>query len=53
MGQAQNPILTTMDIKRLETYIMDEWIFIPVAVVVMINAFALGLLMGWIWVACS
>ena len=38
-----------MDLKPLETLILDEWIYIPAAVAAMITAFALGLLMGWIW----
>ena len=48
MGQAQNPILTTMDLKRLEYIVMDEWIFIPVMLVMAVNSFGIGFILGLI-----
>ena len=42
-----------MDLTKLEPYIMDEWIFIPVTILVMLWAFGLGWFMGivWLWLA--
>jgi hypothetical protein len=40
-----------MDIKQLEPYILDEWIFIPAVVLILIWSFGIGLFIGWIWVS--
>jgi len=50
MGQTQNPILTTMDLNKLEIYIMDEWVYIPIMLLVLLNSFGIGLVLGTIWV---
>jgi hypothetical protein len=38
-----------MDLTSLEPYILDEWIFIPLAVLAMLWAFGIGLVVGFIW----
>jgi len=35
----------------LEPYILDEWIFIPAMLLILLNSFGIGLVMGFIWVA--
>jgi hypothetical protein len=35
----------------LEPYILDEWIFIPVMLLTLLNMFGIGLVLGFIWVA--
>ena len=47
----QNPVLAAMDLNTLEPYIMDEWCYIAVMLVTLLNSFGLGLVMGFIWVA--
>ena len=39
-----------MDLNTLEPYIMDEWVYIPVMILMLLNSFGLGLVMGLIWV---
>jgi hypothetical protein len=38
-----------MDLNTLERYIMAEWVFVPVMIVVMLCAFGVGMLMGFVW----
>jgi len=38
-----------MDLNTLEPYIMDEWVFVPMMIVAMLNSFGMGLVMGFIW----
>lgn len=40
-----------MDLKTIERYVLDEWVFIPICLVVAVNSFGLGLAIGWIWVS--
>ena len=40
-----------MDMNTLEPYIMDEWVFVPVMILAMLNSFGLGLAIGFMWVA--
>lgn len=37
-----------MDLTTLERYVLDEWIFIPVSILVMLWAFSLGFIIGLI-----
>jgi hypothetical protein len=34
----------------LDTYILNEWIYIPVLILVSILAFGMGLVFGFLWV---
>ena len=40
-----------MDLTTLEPYILDEWIYIPAMILILLNAFGMGLVTGFIWVA--
>jgi hypothetical protein len=40
-----------MDLTLLEPYILDEWIYIPVVLLTLLNSFGIGLVVGFIWVA--
>jgi hypothetical protein len=46
----QNTVLVAMDLTQLETYILDEWVFVPIMIVAMLNSFGIGLVIGFIWV---
>ena len=37
-----------MDLTSLEPYILDEWIFIPVMLLISVWAFGIGLILGMI-----
>jgi hypothetical protein len=38
-----------MDLTKLEPYIMDEWIFIPVVLLIALWAFGSGFIIGSVW----
>jgi hypothetical protein len=40
-----------MDLTLLETLVLDEWIFIPAVLLILLNSFGIGLVLGFIWVA--
>jgi hypothetical protein len=40
-----------MDLNRLKLYVLDEWVFVPMMIVAMLNSFGIGLAIGFMWVA--
>lgn len=36
-------------IEKFERILLDEWIYIPLTALLLLWAFGLGLLVGWIW----
>jgi len=45
----QNTILVAMDLTSLERLVLDEWCYIPFMLLVAVNSFGLGLVMGFTW----
>jgi hypothetical protein len=38
-----------MELKRLEPYVLDEWVFVAMMIVAMLNSFGVGLIIGFVW----
>ena len=38
-------------IEKFEKILLDEWLYIPLTALLLLWAFGIGLLVGWIWTA--
>ena len=38
-----------MDLTTLEPYILDEWYYIPIMLLTLLNSFGMGLVIGFTW----